>query len=115
MKWWNYAEEWWNLADKLYFTSVPSSQANLFDPPATTGIKVNPSVTEKPERKRLSNQHMKILERLRCGEATNAQLSVVALRYSARIEELRRAGYVIAIVRRDYDTGCNVYRLEREP
>ncbi len=92
-----------------------SMQANLFDPPATTGIKVNPTVTQQPERKRLSGHHIKIIERLRSGDATNSQLSAIALRYSARIEELRKAGYSISIVSRDHETGCNVYRLEGEP
>lgn len=64
-------------------------------------------------RKRLSRQCRLILELLQKGPASNAQLTGIALRYSARIFELREAGYRIRLVSHDCGTGVTVYELEK--
>jgi hypothetical protein len=60
---------------------------------------------------RLSRQCVAILERLRRGPATNIELSAIALRFTARIHELRAAGYQISILERDRDSGVVLYGL----
>jgi hypothetical protein len=50
------------------------------------------------ERARRSRQRDDALARLERGSATNIELSQIALRYSARIEELRKDGYRISSV-----------------
>lgn len=73
----------------------------------------DPKVT-KEEAPRLGRQCQAILDRLRIGPASNAELSGLALRYSARIHELNRAGCVIKIKNRDHKTGVVWYLLEGE-
>ena len=73
-------------------------------------IPVNVSV-HPSEVHRLSKQCRLILERLRDGNATNRELSDIALKYTSRISDLRAAGYTIEIAERDYETGLTVYRL----
>lgn len=60
---------------------------------------------------RITKQAGKILERLQQGEVTNAELATIAIRYSARIHELRKAGRRIEIIKHDRDSGVCVYRL----
>jgi hypothetical protein len=76
-------------------------------------IPVNPSV-DPVEAVRLSKQSEEILERLRQGPATNVELACIGIRYSARIGELRSAGYQVEITHRNRSTGVNVYRLKGE-
>jgi hypothetical protein len=73
-------------------------------------IALNNSV-DPIETPRLSKQCVAILERLKSGPATNAELSVIALRYSARIGELKNAGHRIEIAQRNSSSGLNLYRL----
>ena len=47
------------------------------------------------DRPRLSRQCALILERLRQGPATNAELAGTSLKYTSRVSDLRRAGYAI--------------------
>jgi hypothetical protein len=61
---------------------------------------------------RLNRQHARILERLQAGPATNYELAAIALRYSARIHELRKHGHAIATGPVDRDTGVAIYTLE---
>lgn len=65
-----------------------------------------------PEHARLSAQNAAIVQRLLQGPATNHELSQLALNYRARISEIRKAGWVLKIQSRDYDTGRVVYVLE---
>ena len=65
----------------------------------------------KPERARLSNQCEVILGRLQSGRASNGQLSLIALKYTSRISELRQRGHDIRIVHRNRATGLVVYAL----
>lgn len=70
--------------------------------------------TPHPSRenpRRLSGQCEQILARLRRGAATNLELSEIAMRFSARIFDLRKQGYRIEITSRDTDTGAVIYEL----
>lgn len=84
-------------------------QGDLFSPKPVPRIDRR---LPQPERRRLSAQCASILDRLEHGPASNLELSAIALRYSARIKELRDAGYVIEITETDHATGRRVYRLK---
>lgn len=45
--------------------------------------------------KRLTGQNAAVLARLRAGPATNAELAAIALKYTSRISDLRRAGFTV--------------------
>lgn len=81
------------------------TQRNLFDSPP-------PPAAATPERARLARQCGAILERLKRGRATNAELAAMSLKYTSRISDLRKAGYAIEVVSRDYKTGVTVYELK---
>lgn len=76
-------------------SSLISQKQFEFDPPA-----------------RITKQAGKILQRLQQGEVTNAELATIAIRYSARIHELRKAGRKIEIIKHDRESGICVYRLQ---
>jgi len=61
---------------------------------------------------RLNRQQDAIIERLRKGPATNAELVQIAIRFTARIHELRKAGYDIEIVKKDHESGLVWYALK---
>jgi hypothetical protein len=61
---------------------------------------------------RLNGQCQAILERLRLGPATNAELSVISLKYTGRLSDLRKAGYVIDAKR--CEGGIWTYTLKHE-
>ena len=63
------------------------------------------------ERPRLSRQCRLILERLRRGPATNDQLAQISRKYTSRISDCRKAGYMITCVRQDHRTGLTLYML----
>ena len=65
----------------------------------------------RAERARLSNQCEVILGRLQSGRVSNGQLSLIALKYTNRISELRKQGHVIKVVARDYASGIVWYAL----
>ena len=69
-----------------------------------------PSMPEV-ERQRLSRQCREILERLQRGPASSAELNRIAFRYSARIHELRKAGYEIRLTDHDHESGVTWYAL----
>lgn len=66
------------------------------------------STVEKP---RLSAQCQAILDRLRQGPVSNAELSLISLKYTSRISDLRKNGYQVGIASRDHSTGLVVYQL----
>lgn len=66
---------------------------------------------ERTEHARLSRQQSAVLARLRRGRATNVELNEICFRYSARICELRKAGYRIEIVEWG-KCGLRVYELQ---
>ena len=79
--------------------------------PSITPV-LNPTV--HPDAKpRLGKQQQEILDRLQRGPATNVELAAIGIRYSARIHELRTAGYVIEKTTENHATGLVVYRLVR--
>jgi len=73
------------------------------------GMNQKEFVFDPPER--LTGQRLKIVERLQAGQATNVELSQIAMRFTARIYELRKCGYDIRIVRQDRDSGLVWYEL----
>lgn len=91
-------------------------QPTLFDTtPETPGaygraIHHNPTVDDR-DKARLSRQCLAILARLREGPATNADLSRIALRFGARLDEIRQAGFEIATERGE--GGIYTYTLTR--
>lgn len=65
------------------------------------------------DRERLTGQNAVILDRLRRGPATNAELAAISLKYTSRISDLRAAGIGVECVRGE--SGVNTYRLEVKP
>jgi hypothetical protein len=63
---------------------------------------------------RLGRQQTAILARLRQGPALNIELAHIGIRYSARIEELRKAGYDIRKCMMSDERGIFKYWLEDE-
>jgi len=88
-------------------------QEKLFEEGRRTILPSDPKVTPQ-EAPRLSRQSQAVLDFLRGGGAWNHELAHIAIRYSARIHDLRRAGYVIRIVERNHENGAVRYRLEGE-
>jgi len=62
--------------------------------------------------RRVTGQNAAILARLREGPATNVELSAISLRYSARMFDLRAAGYDITGER--LPGGIHVYTLNTD-
>ena len=81
-------------------------QQFLFENPPKVEI-ADPTVPETA-KPRLGRQQAAILAALKQGPKTNIELVPIALRYSARIHELRKAGY--RIDREDVDDENGVYR-----
>lgn len=63
------------------------------------------------EQQRLSGQCSRILQRLKEGPVSNAELSTMALKYTSRISDLRAAGYAVEVVSHDRTSGYVTYRL----
>ena len=74
-------------------------------------ISLNSSVAPE-EAPRLSKQCREILERLKQGPATNRELSLMALKYTSRLSDLRASGYRIEVIERNHQSGLNVYELK---
>lgn len=64
---------------------------------------------------RLSRQCQLILDRLRQGPATNHELAGLALKYTSRLSDLRKAGYSVTCVAHNRVTGVATYELTPEP
>ncbi|TWT33895.1 hypothetical protein KOR34_37310 [Posidoniimonas corsicana] len=90
----------------------------LFDPPQREPEReegpLAPCRSPAADRKRLGKQQREIVELLRQGEQPNHRLAQIGIRYSARIEELGKVGYVIKH-RKGSSPGENIYWLESEP
>ena len=67
---------------------------------------------DERERPRLSRQCVDILMRLLEGEASNKELSGIALKYTGRLSDLRASGIPVSITRRNHETGEVWYRLD---
>jgi biotin operon repressor len=73
------------------------------------------STVPEAEIPRLGAQHEKLLKLVKKGPVSNVELAQqVGLRYSARIHELRKAGYNIRRVAYHSKTGLNYYALVKE-
>lgn len=78
--------------------------ADQFDP-------CDPTVPEAA-RPRLSRQCRAILDRLAQGPATNAELAGIALKYTSRLSDIRKAGYGINCTCLDARAGLYRYELD---
>jgi len=85
-------------------------QGTLFDPIPGADVGGAPR-DEAVEGRRLNAQCRAIIERLRQGPASNAELAEISLKYTARISDCRQAGHQIICFNRDYKTGEAWYRL----
>ena len=65
----------------------------------------------RAERRRLSDQCSLILGRLQHGRASNKELSGIALKYTSRCSDLRKAGHDVRVVERNRATGLTWYAL----
>lgn len=74
-------------------------------------IRFADSSLSNEERPRLGAQNQAILTRLRQGPATNTELAEIALKYSSRISDLRKAGYNVVCASYSRKTGIAVYEL----
>ncbi len=84
----------------------------LFDHPAPH-VELNSTVAEE-DKPRLSAQHHAIADALRDGPKTNLQLSMIALRFGARLQELRKAGLGVKTERIKGSNGVVRYTLIRD-
>jgi hypothetical protein len=83
------------------------TQLDIFSiPPADT------HVVQPAEVKRLATQNARILALLQQGPATREAIAAIGRNPTARISDLRQAGYDVRVVERDYASGRTVYRLE---
>lgn len=78
---------------------------------------VDPPTSHQAERDlnrsgRRPSQAEKILDRLRLGPATNAELAAISLKYTSRISDLRAKGFDVQVVEQDRATGVTIYELE---
>ena len=86
-----------------------ANQQRLFpDDPGPT----DPHVAAE-EAPRLTGQNLAILQRLQRGPATNVELARIALKYTSRISDLRKAGYNVQIIQRDKRSGHTMYAIEK--
>ena len=85
-------------------------QPTLWDRPVAPVAPRDPTVPAEA-KPRLSRQCHAILERLRTGPATNHELAAIALKYTGRLSDLRRAGHAIQCYDRNHRTGESRYRL----
>lgn len=73
--------------------------------------------TDRLERERLSRHAQAIVDRLRRGTATNDELMMVSRsrNLSARISEVRKAGFQVDCIKLERATGLAWYELKAEP
>ena len=83
-------------------------QLELFSTPVPSLRPRDPHVIPSDVR-RLTGQNAAILARLRCGPATNVELAGIALKYTSRVSDLRKAGYRVECERGV--GGVTVYQL----
>lgn len=71
----------------------------------------DPQVRGTVEASRLGRQCRTILAMLQVGPCAARELATVALKYTSRISDLRRAGYDVRVTERDRRTGWTLYEL----
>lgn len=74
-----------------------------------TQISLNWSVPSV-DRVRLRGQNLAIYERLKRGTATNVELAAISLKYTSRVDDLRKSGIDVRATRES--GGVWSYRLE---
>lgn len=74
-----------------------------------TQIQLNYSVPAQ-DRGRLRGQCLAIFNRLLGGPATNAELAAISLKYTSRVDDLRKSGIAIKATRKS--GGTWLYELE---
>jgi len=72
---------------------------------------IDSHVLHPAEIQRLSAQDARVLARLEQGPCRNFDLAQIALNFTARISDLRKAGFDIRIIERDRSSGRVVYQL----
>lgn len=85
------------------------NQPSLFDNPQT--LRAADRNIDPEDQPRLSAQCRTILARLLRGPATNTELAGIALKYTSRISDLRKAGYTVT--NRRQSGGVTVYELKQ--
>lgn len=106
----------------------PTEQPGFFDAPPVVDITASPTLAPrrvpvptaantsvpKEAKSRIDGQRRAILDALRRGKVNVEELKSIAAQYTARIFELREAGYVIE---NDHDrqTGESWYELKSSP
>lgn len=68
-------------------------------------------VTEPVEVSRLAGQNAVILARLRSGPCTREEIAAIGRNPTARISDLRKAGYDVRCIEHDRKTGFSRYAL----
>ena len=94
-----------------------TTQQTLFDDGKADKGNYSPCDWKVPDeaKPRLGRQCQAILDRLREGPVNNRDLAVnYSIKYTARISDLRKAGYVIKCKRHQFATGEAWYQLEEE-
>ncbi|MBU6429253.1 MAG: hypothetical protein KGR26_09605 [Cyanobacteria bacterium REEB65] len=84
-------------------------------PPAIRPIEPCDPRVPDAARPRLSRQCRAILDRLRAGPASNDELSRLARKYTGRISDIRKAGFVVECFDQDHASGRTWYRLTWDP
>ena len=90
-------------------TDLPG-QGRLFGPPSAREQYDQPPSLQ-PAKERLSRQCEAILARLKEGPATNRELADIAMKYTSRISDLRKAGHAVTVFDQDHAAGFARYRL----
>ena len=76
-----------------------------------SGADVNQKEFQFDPPVRIAGQKKAILDRLSESPASNIELAAICIRYSARIHELRKAGYDIQTYHQDKASGVCWYKL----
>jgi hypothetical protein len=84
------------------------TQPTLFDPQFVPAAS---AAIPQPERKRLTGQNLAILDALKRGPMRNTDLALIALKYTSRLSDIRKAGYEVRVKCHDRQTGVVVYEL----
>lgn len=91
-------------------------QFPLFDERGELNKPPSPSLVDErlpaESKPRLTRQACEVLARLERGPATNIELIPISSRFSARIYDLRKAGYVIDTDMVDRANGITLYTLK---
>lgn len=88
------------------------NQLSLLNPPSTLPVPVDPSVLRE-DKGRLTNQTLRVIERLQHGPAFNHELLGVSSRFSARLFDATKRGWKFG--KKNCGNGVWLYWIEGEP